>query len=89
MTDEQKQLRLAYRSVFGVEGHRKQAQKLVWEDLVRTNLEQKVFQTLEGGGYDPLAAALNEGGRRVVRNLKGFVELTPEEKEQQKPKAKK
>lgn len=80
---KQRQIILAYKSVFGVGVNRSAAQKIVWDDLME-NLTQPAFIVGQNGHYDPLQAALNDGGRRVIRQIRKFVEFKAEDKPKKK-----
>ena len=79
---------LAFKAVFGTGAKRSVAQKIVWAELIEKNLEQPVFIAGKSGVYDPLAAALNDGGRRVLQQIKSLVNRDTTEKPEKK-KAKK
>lgn len=93
MTEEQnekkvRQLILAYKRVFGVEGERTKEQQIVWDDLnKRLKFESPVFmpnfEAAQGKSvttYDPLTAALNDGMRWAFAQIKEFVEKDLDDK---------
>tara|TARA_S200002703_G_scaffold156975_2_gene163769 strand:- start:9 stop:284 length:276 start_codon:yes stop_codon:yes gene_type:complete len=76
---ELKRLILAYRAVFGREGHRDTAQELVWNDLVKKNrVMDAVFLRPTGGSYDVTQAALTEGMRQAILNIKKMLDADPD-----------
>lgn len=79
-------IKLAYRAVFGTDGKRDAAQKIVWENLM-ANLKRPAFVPDASGKYDPLAAALADGGRRVLLQIEDILKEPIEE--DQKPKTQK
>lgn len=88
----------AYKAVFGVSGSRTEAQEIVYKDLMeRWRVERPVFipniHTLYSSDemknetvYDPIKAAITEGCRLPVIQIKEFVETTIDDKV--KPKTK-
>lgn len=89
----------AYKSVFGVEGKRTAAQDIVWKDMTkRWRLNTSIFvpnmQVSNGQDglvnvvtYDTHKAALTDGARLPILQIKEFVEFKEAPKE--KPNVKK
>lgn len=69
-----------YHTVFGREGMRTEAQKIVWEDMkARGRLESAIFIADGAGVIDPLRAALTEGGRLYVLQIQAILKKDPDE----------
>lgn len=71
------QLVRAYKQVFGREGNRSNAQKLVWASLMKQLMAPTSYKDLPTGQrmtFDERTATLNEGAREFIYELKRMVE---------------
>src|SRR6056297_1471265 len=87
-----KRLCKAYRAVFGTEGHRNDAQQIVWEDMMeRWRINRPVFipnthvsydgnEAVNMATYDPIKAAITDGARLPIIQIKEFIERNFDEK---------
>lgn len=65
-----KELALAYRTVFGQEGTRTEAQQIVWNDLVLAYQFFPCYQYYAGQpAFDTYRAAIHSGRVEVARNI--------------------
>jgi hypothetical protein len=81
---------LAYLQVFGSEGNRTAAQKLVMSDMrARGFVSRPVFIPDATGALCPVRAALSEGRRLSVLEIESFIRAASVVDEKQKPKVKK
>jgi hypothetical protein len=79
----------AYRHVFGVDGHRSEAQQVVWDDMKkRARLEAPVFITDVQGALCPLRAAFADGQRSNFLQTQAIVNARAEQTEKQEPEVK-
>lgn len=70
----------AYRQVFGVEGYRSDAQRIVWEDMkARARVEFPVFVAGPDGSLCPMRAANADGARMYFLQLSEFLKARDEE----------
>jgi hypothetical protein len=78
--EQARHLIFAYKAVFGVEGNRSEAQKLVWEDMkARARVETPVFLADASGQLCPLRAANADGARMYFLQLSEIVRSTVEQ----------
>lgn len=79
----------AYRHVFGVDGHRSEAQQTVWDDMrKRARLDAPVFITDVNGTLCPLRAAFADGQRSNFLQTQAIVNSRAEQTEKQEPEVK-
>lgn len=78
----------AYRHVFGVEGHRSEAQRVVWEDMKkRARVESTVF-VQHDGHLCPMRAAFADGQRTQFLQIQEIVTKGAPDEDKQEPEVK-
>lgn len=79
----------AYRHVLGIEGHRSEAQQIVWDDMrKRARLDAPVFIADVQGALCPLRAAYADGQRSNFLQTQAIVYARAEQTEKPEPEVK-